>query len=69
MSRKALAEGAKRLKLVRRELFYAYCFVRFDLDDPRWHDCFELAGVDGILCAGNLPVRIPDELIEKNPRA
>jgi transcriptional antiterminator NusG len=44
--------------------FGAYRFVRFDPKFDPWHDLFKLVGVHGIGCAGNVPVAMPDTLIE-----
>lgn len=41
-----------------------YLFVHFDYDIDLWHDIFDLNGVRGLVCHGNLPKPIPDSLIE-----
>lgn len=45
--------------------FGSYRFVRFDVAVDPWHDLFKLVGVHGIGCSGNMPVAMPDALIDK----
>lgn len=40
-----------------------YAFVRFDMGRPGWRELFGFAGIAGMVCSGDLPVRVPDALI------
>ncbi|SRR5216684_677493 len=42
-----------------------YPFVRFDIKRDDWHRIFEFAGIAGMVCEGNLPVWMPNRLIER----
>jgi transcriptional antiterminator NusG len=44
-------------------LFPRYIFARFGMARESWRDVFKIAGVGGMLCQGDLPVRVRDELI------
>jgi transcriptional antiterminator RfaH len=45
-------------------LFPGYEFIRFDPVVHNWHSVFGMIGVFGMLCAGNLPVPMPDAFID-----
>lgn len=44
--------------------FPRYVFVRFDMGTDGWRELFKVAGVGGMVCEGQLPVWLPDALIE-----
>lgn len=44
-------------------LFPRYLFTLIDLRNPQYHEVFELAGVGGLVCKGDLPVYMPDAAI------
>lgn len=43
--------------------FPRYIFVRFNMGTPEWREMFKFAGVGGMVCDGNLPVWVSDNLI------
>jgi transcription antitermination factor NusG len=45
-------------------LFPRYAFVRFDMGKSGWREIFRFSGVAGMICAGQLPIAVPDEWIE-----
>ncbi len=63
LSKKQRASGIaiRRPKLV--PLFPRYMFVRFDMGKDGWREIFDHAGVGGMVCEGDLPVRVRDDLI------
>ncbi len=44
--------------------FPRYMFVRFDMGVHGWREIFKFAGVAGMVCEGDLPVWVPDSLID-----
>jgi len=40
-----------------------YTFIRFDMSGDGWRELFRFAGVGGMVCEGDLPVRVPEKLI------
>lgn len=54
---------ARRVEAVRRPLFPRYLFVCFDRDTARWRSINGTYGVDHLVCHGNEPVPLPDEII------
>lgn len=44
--------------------FPRYMFVRFDMGVHGWREIFKFAGVAGMVCEGDLPVWVPDALID-----
>lgn len=77
MLREMLVPAARKLSLSQRKnrhlfgrekltpYFGSYRFVRFNVAIDPWHDLFKLVGVHGIGCKGNVPVAMPNELIEE----
>lgn len=64
----ALGQRRNRHLFARERLspyFGSYRFVRFNAEGDPWHDLFKLVGVHGIGCAGNIPVAMPDALIDE----
>lgn len=45
-------------------LFPKYIFTHFDMGVSGWREIFKFAGVGGMVCCGDLPVFVPDSLIE-----
>lgn len=43
--------------------FPRYVFVRFDMAKDNWREIFRFVGVGGMVCEGNLPVWVSDNLI------
>ncbi len=74
--REMLVPAARKLSLAQRKnrhlfgreklspYFGSYRFVRFNVEQDPWHDLFKLIGVHGIGCKGNMPVAMPDALID-----
>lgn len=44
-------------------LFPKYIFTHFDMGRDGWREVFKFAGVGGMVCEGDLPVRVSDALI------
>lgn len=53
------------MRPVVKPLFPGYLFVHFDMGTELWHSVFRFAGVYGMVCADDLPVRVPDELVKR----
>lgn len=45
-------------------LFPGYAFVNYTEAGDRWREIFKIAHVRGLVCAGNLPVEVPWEMIQ-----
>ena len=54
---------ARRVEAVRRPLFPRYLFVRFDRETARWRSINGTFGVAHLVCRGNEPVPVPDQVI------
>lgn len=65
MSAAQRRSGVEILKPQLGPLFPRYIFARFGMARAGWRDIFKNAGVGGMLCEGNLPVRVTDDLIER----
>ena len=63
LSKQQRALGLKIMKYQLVPLLPRYLFVRMDLGKPGWRDVFAYAGIGGMVCEGNLPVRVPDAMI------
>ena len=46
-------------------LFPKYIFARMEMAKISWRDLFKFAGLGGMLCEGDLPVKVKPELINK----
>ena len=44
-------------------LFPRYIFARFGMARQSWRDVFKIVGVGGMLCQGDLPVKVREDLI------
>lgn len=76
MLREVILPPARKLSLAQRKTrhlfgrhklspyFGSYRFVRFDVARDPWHDLFKLVGVHGIGCKGDMPVAMPNTLID-----
>jgi transcription termination/antitermination protein NusG len=57
----------RKLKRTKVPIFPRYRFVRFDVRDGRWHELFELIGIQGVLCheecARPQPAPVMDEAV------
>ena len=63
MSKRQRALGAIVKQAVLRPIFPGYIFVRFSAHDP-WRSHFDHAGVSGLVCSGDLPVQVPDQMVD-----
>jgi transcription antitermination factor NusG len=45
-------------------LFPGSTFVRFDMGRHGWREAFGIAGVGGLVCEGNLPMRVTERVLE-----
>jgi len=68
VQRKLLSAAQRRSGIVIKKpqlgpLFPRYIFARFGMARASWRDVFKIAGVGGMLCEGDLPVRVTDDLI------
>lgn len=64
LSRKQRASGIAVMRPHLGPLFPRYLFVRFDMGREGWRTLFDFAGIGGLVCAGDLPVRVPDALVD-----
>jgi len=55
---------ARKRELVLRPLFPRYIFVRFDTRSERWRPILSTVGVSGLICNGDKPVSVPDDIID-----
>lgn len=46
-------------------VFPRYVFTRFDLREPVWREAFDHAGVGGIMCHSQMPIWMPEAVIER----
>lgn len=68
MSRAQRAQNIKAMRPAIVALLPGYTFVRFDPEDARWHELFEIKGVRGLVMNNNLPRVFPDDEIAKLKR-
>lgn len=64
LSQKQRKSGVKVMRPQVVPLFPRYMFVRFDMGKNGWRDMFRIAGVGGMVCHGEMPVWVPDGLID-----
>lgn len=55
---------ARRLEIVPAPLFPRYLFVGIDLEVQRWRSVFSTVGVSRLVCNGDRPTAVPDQVIE-----
>lgn len=65
LSHKQRLNGAVVKRPFMMPLFPSYLLINFDLEDGRWHNLFEMIGVRGLVCNGNLPASIPAIQVNK----
>lgn len=63
LSRKQRAAGAVVRRPKEISIFPGYLFVRFDARRAGLNELFDLAGVSGLVCAGEFPVIVDDAFI------
>jgi len=54
---------ARRVEIVPAPLFPRYLFVGIDLDTQRWRSIFSTVGVSRLICHGEQPTAIPEQVI------
>lgn len=67
--RKTLSMAQRRSGMVIKKpqlgpLFPRYIFAKFGMAKQSWRDVFKIAGVSGMICEGDLPVRVREALID-----
>ena len=55
---------ARSVREVERPLFPRYLFVRASVEGRAHHPIRSTIGVNGIVCHGNVPIPVPEELID-----
>lgn len=55
---------ARRVEIVPTALFPRYLFVRIDLETQRWRSIFSTFGVSQLVCSGDTPTPIAEQVIE-----
>ena len=60
-----LRRHARRRDMVSVPLFPRYLFVGFDPDRDRWRAVRSTIGVSEMICRGDYPVAVPDEIINE----
>jgi len=53
----------RKPELVSGPLFPRYLFVQFDRSQPEWAKIVDMRGVSSVLCNGNQPVIVRDEIV------
>ena len=61
----AMRRHARRQERVARPLFPRYLFVSFDLGTQRWRSVQSTVGVSHLVCRGDSPTPVPDEVVEQ----
>ena len=54
---------ARQVKIVAAPLFPRYLFVAIDINAQRWRSIYSTIGVSRIVCNGDCPTAIPDEVV------
>jgi transcriptional antiterminator RfaH len=54
---------ARRVEVVAAPLFPRYLFVEIDMTVQRWRSIFSTVGVSRLVCNGERPAPVPDDLI------
>jgi transcriptional antiterminator RfaH len=54
---------ARRVDIVAAPLFPRYLFVAIDMHAQRWRSIFSTVGVSRMVCNGDLPTAIPDQVV------
>ncbi len=55
---------ARRVETVAAPLFPRYLFVAVDMATQRWRSIYSTIGVSRIVCAGDSPTAVSDEIVE-----
>lgn len=54
---------ARRINIMAAPLFPRYLFVAIDLNSQRWRSIFSTVGVSRIICHGERPVPVPEQVV------
>jgi len=54
---------ARRIEMVAAPLFPRYLFVAIDMTLQRWRSIYSTLGVSQLVCAGDRPISVPDEVV------
>jgi transcriptional antiterminator RfaH len=54
---------ARRIEIVPAPLFPRYLFVGIDLDQQRWRSIFSTVGVSRLVCNGEMPTAVPEQVV------
>lgn len=54
---------ARRVEIVPAPLFPRYLFVGIDLDQQRWRSIFSTVGVSRLVCNGEMPTAVPEQVV------
>lgn len=55
---------ARRVEIVPAPLFPRYLFVGIDLETQRWRSIFSTVGVSRLVCNGDMPTAVPDQVVK-----
>jgi transcriptional antiterminator RfaH len=55
---------ARRVEIVSAPLFPRYLFVGIDMEMQRWRSIFSTVGVSRLVCHGDIPAVVSDQIIE-----
>ncbi|HZP76294.1 MAG TPA: transcriptional activator RfaH [Pseudolabrys sp.] len=55
---------ARRVETVSAPLFPRYLFVTIDMDTQRWRSIYSTVGVSRLVCAGDTPTPVPEQVVE-----
>lgn len=55
---------ARRAEIVPTPLFPRYLFVGIDLERQRWRSIFSTVGISRLVCNGEVPTPVPEQVIE-----
>lgn len=56
---------ARKTETIKAPLFPRYMFVELDINNDCWHFIKSTIGVSKLLCSGNTPVKVPNEIINE----
>ena len=68
--RKALSKSQRKIAIrpMREKVapfFPGYAFIDYSRAGNRWREIFQIAHIRGLVCAGNMPVQVPNGLIRQ----
>jgi transcriptional antiterminator RfaH len=54
---------ARKVDMIAAPLFPRYLFVAIDMETQRWRSIFSTIGVSSLVCNGEIPAAVPDQVI------